>query len=113
MVPPPQPSAKPAKIATIAGKRKVSAKRTVDIATVTCPAGATCAITAPKTATVTIAHKRYTVTVTKTKTRVSLKLTTTAYAKLKGRTGSVKVTIGATATGASTTTLIVNATIRR
>ncbi len=113
VVQPPQRSVKPAEISTIAGKRKVSTKRLVDIATITCPAGATCAITAPKTATVTIAHKRYTVTVTKTKTRVSLKLTATAYAKLKGRTGSVKVTIGATATGAPTTTLIVSATLRR
>ena len=95
---PPARSAKPAKLATIAGKRKVSAGSARSTSpTVTCPSGATCAITAPKTATVTIAHKRYTVTVTKTNTRVHTQTpSTTAYAKLKGRTGSVKVTIGAT-----------------
>ena len=110
---PVQPRAKPAAISTFAGKRKVSKQRTVEIATVSCPAGATCAITTPKTVAVKIAGKRYTVTVTKTKTRVGLKLTKAAYAKLKGRTGRVTVPVGATATGASTTQLTVNATLRR
>ena len=61
-----------------------------------CPAGATCAITTPKTVAVKIAGKRYTVTVTKTKTRVGLKLTKAAYAKLKGGMGRVTVPVGAT-----------------
>jgi hypothetical protein len=110
-----QPSqhAQPAAISTLAGRRKVSRQRTVELARVTCPAGAACPITAPRTAKVKIAGKRYTVAVTRTKRRVGLKLSKAAYAKLKGRTGSVTVTVSATATGASATTLTVNATIRR
>jgi hypothetical protein len=108
-----QPRPKSPALSTIAGKRFVSTKRTVDIAKMTCPTGVTCALTTPKTATLTIAHKRYTVSVTKTTTRVTLKLTTTAYAKLKRRTGHAAVTISATAPGAPPTTLTVNATIQR
>lgn len=111
-----RPNAKPAAPATLsalAGKRKVSRTRTVDLATLTCPVGAACAITAPKTATVKIAGKRYKVTVTKRGSRLGLKLTKAAYTKLKGRTGTVSLTIGATATGASPTSLKVTATLRR
>jgi hypothetical protein len=110
----PRPLApQPAAIAARAGRRTVSSRRTVEIATVTCPAGATCAISVPRTATLRIAGKGYTVAVTRTGTRVGLKLTRTAFARLKGRTGRVTVRVGATATGAATTTLAVNATLRR
>jgi hypothetical protein len=110
---PEPPRGKPALFSTFAGKRKVGRNRTVVIATIACPAGATCAVTAPKTTTVKIAGKRYTVKVTKTKTRVGLELTKAAYARLKGRTGSATVRVSATATGASTTRLTVSSTLSR
>jgi hypothetical protein len=47
------------------------------------------------------------------KRNVGLTLLKAAYRKLKGRSASVTVKVLATATGASTTTLVVKATIRR
>lgn len=110
---PEPPRGKPALLSTFAGRRKVDKHRTVIIATIACPAGARCAITVPKTTTVKIAGKRYTVKVTKTKTRVGLELTKAAYARLKGRTGSATVRVAATATGAATTRLTVGSTLSR
>jgi hypothetical protein len=114
--PQPKPPVTPkpaATISTLAGKRKVSKQRTVTIASVTCPASATCAISAPKTVKVRIARKTYTASVTTAKLKIGLKLPKAAYKKLKGRSASVSLKVSATATGASTTTLVVKATIKR
>lgn len=108
-----------ATISALAGKRKVAkATRKVTIATIACPAGATCSISAPKTAKLKLGKKTYTLAVTAAKRlagsrklNVTLTLSRAAYAKLKSGTVSVKVS--ATATGASTTSMTVKANITR
>lgn len=120
--PTPEPTATPpvsATISTLAGARKVAKKtRKVTIATIACPTGATCSITAPKTVKLKLGRKTYTVPVTAARTlaggrrsNVTLTLSKAAYAKL--RSGSVSVRLSAKATGASTTSLTVKAGIRR
>ena len=116
----PTPQAKPASISTLAGKRKVDAKRRVKVATVSCPAGASCTVTVPKTVKVKINRKTFTLTLIAPKTlaggrsaNISLQLPKTAYARLKKRTTSVSVKITARAGTTTPTSLTVKATIRR
>jgi hypothetical protein len=114
--PTPRPAAT---ISTLAGKRKVAGKtRKVTIATVACPTGATCSITAPKTTKLKLGGRTYSLAVTAPKTlaggkrsNVTLTLSSAAYARLKS--GRVSVRLTAKATGASTTSLTVKAAIKR
>jgi hypothetical protein len=118
----PTPTATPkptATISTLEGKRKVAGKtRKVTIATIACPTGASCSITAPKTTKLKLGGKTYVLPVTAARTlaggkrlNVTVTLSKAAYARLKSGTVSARLT--ATATGATTTSLTVKASIKR
>jgi hypothetical protein len=118
-VPTPVATPKPtARITTRSGARKLDSKRRVTLATVGCPAGATCSVTAPKTVKVTIKSKRFTVTVVAAETlaggrsmNVGLQLSKSAAKRLKGRTAKVTLKLSARAGTTTPTTMTVQATI--
>jgi hypothetical protein len=109
-VPTPQPQVQPApRAGTITVPKKtqpVSAKRLASVATLACPAGATCTVKAPARVKVTIAGARHALTVLAPKTikagrtaTVRVRLSKAAYTRLAGRSTRVKLTLTITANG--------------